>query len=496
MKEAKSSRRPPSSSCVFFVAALTRFAFLARSTASLRLELFTADASLRSVHTCEPTSVPRLLLVSETHPILNMTEHDAEEFRVAFEGQPYRAEADEIRMNDPARTGLYLGQIRRVLSDDAARLLGRYIATNDHLKALYLFSNVVVDSFFDELRGSRSLIHIDIGIRLSEQSVQSILPFLMNAPKLKGLRLNLESASLRPIVRALNGRNIEKLSLADGDIGDISAIGSCNLPHLECLVLARSGITSVPPLHGFPGLTRLSLYGNKIDNDGFARLNEYLASDSCQLDSLDLSETGMADEDISLITRALKHNRSLTKLRLSDNDCGETGYRSILKMVVDISSIKATLESNTFLYEIVLPKENDTRDESDSDADSDASEYHSRDGFEEIRNWIDTALNWNGFKKSPRERVIETHLDTRARRQLCEMQGVDYSYGSLFVEIPPCVLPELFATLWEHPEKMDPLRALVATVSSLTSLVDRRLMVETALERNRALIKQLNEMFK
>ena len=83
------------------------------------------------------------------------------------------------------------------------------------------------------------------------------------------------------------------------------------------------------------------------------------------------------------------------------------------------------------------------------------------------------------------------------RRQLCEIQGLDYSYDSLFAEIPHCILPELFATLHEDPgemdHEMDPLRALVATVSSWTSLVDRRLMAETTLEGNRAQVKQLNE---
>ncbi|EJK73568.1 hypothetical protein THAOC_04797, partial [Thalassiosira oceanica] len=43
------------------------------------------------------------------------------------------------------------------------------------------------------------------------------------------------------------------------------------------------------------------------------------------------------------------------------------------------------------------------------------------------------------------------------------------------------------------PDEMDPFRALVATVNDWTSLVDRRLMVQSALERNRALIKQLAE---
>ena len=431
-----------------------------------------------------------------------MTEHDAEEFlltfddeeefRMEFEGKPYRKEAGEIRMNDPARTSLHVGA--RQLSDDAARLLGGYIATNDHMKRFHISGRLVaIDSLFDGLRSSRSLNILAVEPRLSEQLVQSILPLLTNAPKLKELRLNLGSSSLRPIVRALNWRGIEKLVLMNGDIGDVSAIGSCNLPSLKHFRIEKNGITSVPPLHGFPKLTTLSLYGNKIDKEGFARLNAYLANDSCQLRSLNLGDTGMADEDISSITRALKHNRSVIGLQLNYNDCGDAGYRSILMMVLDISSIKATLASNTWLHEIGLPKENDDRNESNSDSDTDASVYYSRDGFEEIRDRIHTVLCWNRYEMSPKLRVKWTHLNTRARRQLCKMQGVDYSYDSLFAEIPPCILPELFAILWDDPEEMDPLRALVATVASWTSLVDSRLMVESTLERNRALVRRLNE---
>ena len=43
------------------------------------------------------------------------------------------------------------------------------------------------------------------------------------------------------------------------------------------------------------------------------------------------------------------------------------------------------------------------------------------------------------------------------------------------------------------PADMDPLLALVATVTSWTLLVDKRLMVKTTLERNRAQDKQLND---
>ena len=251
-------------------------------------------------------------------------------------------------------------------------------------------------------------------------------------------------------------------------------------------------MTSVPPLHGFPKMNRLILHGNKIDKEGFARLNEYLANGSCPLQHLNLAYTGMTDEDISSLAQALKFNRSVAHLYLSGNDCDEAGYRSILKMLIDISSIKATLESNTCLLGIVLPKENDYIYGSDSD--SDVSENNTRDGFEEIRRWIHLIVAvWNVEEKSPRERIKESQLNTRNRRRLCEMQGVDYSYSSIFAEIPTCILPELFASLWEDPDKMDPFRALVDTVSSWTSLVDRRLMVEATLERNRALVEQLSE---
>ena len=124
----------------------------------------------------------------------------------------------------------------------------------------------------------------------------------------------------------------------------------------------------------------------------------------------------MADEDISSLTRALEHNRSVEGLFLSDNDCGEAGYRSILKTIINISSIKATIQSNTCLRGIDLPKENNTRDEYDSD--SDESDYNARDGYEEIRDQIHSVLRWNRLEIIPRERIIQTHLNTRNHRML------------------------------------------------------------------------------
>ncbi|EJK61214.1 hypothetical protein THAOC_18338, partial [Thalassiosira oceanica] len=436
-----------------------------------------------------PPQIQELSGYSEIElPPSKMTEHDAEEFRLAFEELPHYDSFDQIRTNDPGMTSIHIDG--EDLSDNAARLLGRYIATNDHMREISMRD--VSDSLFERLRGSRSLTELIFDSMLSYQTAQSMVQFLMNAPKLNKLEFRRGSSYLRVIIRTLNGRrSIEKLSLDYCDPGSVSTIGSCILPNLKSLRLANSGMTSPPPLHGFPKLYALSLFGNKINKEGFARLNEYLASDSCQLQHLNLADTGMTDEDIQLLARALKSNRSVSHLNLYGNYCGEAGYRSILKTVLDMSSIKATLGSNTCLHEIVLPKENDYRYESESD--SDASEYNTRDGFEEIRNCIHLLTAFNSRGPSPKERVVQTHLKTQKRKILSANQGIDYSFGSLFAEIPTCVLPELFAILWQDPDEMDPFRALVATVNDWTSLVDRRLMVQSALERNRALIKQLAE---
>ena len=226
-----------------------------------------------------------------------------EEIRRTFDGQPFSNEADEIRTNDPRRTTLHLGfdfDFEEGISDDAARLLGRYITTNEHLTQLHIHNGFgAIDTLFEGLRGSRSLVKLAMYPALSEKSLQTMLPLLSWA------------------------RTIESLSLRGDAIRNISEIGSCNLPNLNHLCFETSGMTSVPSLHGFLELRTLSLSCNSIDRDGLTRLNAYLASDSCQICSLTMADTGMADEDISSLTQALKLNRSILGLYLSGNDCGK-----------------------------------------------------------------------------------------------------------------------------------------------------------------------------
>ena len=80
-----------------------------------------------------------------------------EEFRQAFKGAHWysRGEADQIRTNVPSRTSLHLclGVGGERLSDNAARLLGRYITTNDHMTHLYINGLDAVDALFEGLVG-------------------------------------------------------------------------------------------------------------------------------------------------------------------------------------------------------------------------------------------------------------------------------------------------------------------------------------------------------
>ncbi|EJK66848.1 hypothetical protein THAOC_12186, partial [Thalassiosira oceanica] len=164
-----------------------------------------------------PPQIQELSGYSEIElPPSKMTEDDAEEFRLAFEELPHYDSFDQIRTNDPGMTSIHIDG--EDLSDNAARLLGRYIATNDHMREISMRD--VSDSLFERLRGSRSLTELIFDSMLSYQTAQSMVQFLMNAPKLNKLEFRRGSSYLRVIIRTLNGRrSIEKLSLDYCDPG-------------------------------------------------------------------------------------------------------------------------------------------------------------------------------------------------------------------------------------------------------------------------------------
>ena len=70
--------------------------------------------------------------------------------------------------------------------------------------------------------------------------------------------------------------------------------------------------------------------------------------------------------------------------------------------------------------------------------------------MKELKGHIDRATKVNKGNEgnshaAGRAKVIDTQLNSQKRKELCRLQGIDYSYGILFAEIEPILLPETLA---------------------------------------------------
>ena len=68
-------------------------------------------------------------------------------------------------------------------------------------------------------------------------------------------------------------------------------------------------------------------------------------------------------------------------------------------------------------------------------------------------------------------KVIETQLDSQKRSNLCRLQGVD---RSLYSEIDPLHLPEIFSLVGQHHGQKELFLALKSSVAGLISTVNKK----------------------
>eukprot|EP00986_Skeletonema_menzelii_P020827 scaffold32387_cov303-Skeletonema_menzelii.AAC.1 len=163
---------------------------------------------------------------------------------------------------------------------------------------------------------------------LSSAAVQSMVPFLQNANNLIELNLqgnNLQSEGFNRIFQALRDSPIETL---------------------DC---CRCGIESIEidSEHVPEHLKLLNLRGNIINVDGCRGLATLLQGGNATLKFLYLTKNQIGDEGVAILVNVLQNNTSLTTLDLTLNDgISLDGQTMLLKLVNDISSVKATLRSN------------------------------------------------------------------------------------------------------------------------------------------------------
>ena len=346
----------------------------------------------------------------------------------------------------------------------AWKLLGRYIANNTHLTILDLrhcrISNEKVALLFGELVGSGSLESVDLdNNEFGIEGLRHMLPFLMNSPKLEDLHFrrnnNFDTECFEVLVSTLYrvSSKLKHLSISYCNITDISALESYNLPDLQKLVLSS----------------------NSIGREGCISLANILQNEGSTLTDLFLDNTGMGDEEAELLATSLKHNTKLEILSITNNNITERGKGAFLKLLVDASSIENVFNSNHTLISLTL-----------IDLTLDVLGITRND---ETDRHIKSALNMNetnrNYEATGRAKVITYQLNSQNRKDVCHLQGVEYSsIGNLFADIEPTLLPRILALIGRECGQSEFYTSLTPMVPDLMSYIDRRALIDDIIAKN------------
>ena len=412
-------------------------------------------------------------------------EEEERQFEAAFGNTQLGIRVNRIRNNDPDLHTLHLDRRDAyVLSDPAWELLGQYIANNNYLKSIYIYSSLCdskASILFNALAGgncsSLKIIHLsenNFGIA----GVRSMVHFLQNYRNLSNINLstnnNIDTAAFELLIRAIHGSPIKKLSLDGCSINDVSALGNSSLPLLQSLHLEENNIQSISALENYTQLQTLNLSGNNIGIDGCRTLSHLLQNEDSSLHTLDLNNIKIDGEGAEIIANSLKHNTKLESLDLDGNSkITERGFKAFLKILTDVSSIENTYNSNHTLTELFL-----SSDDVDDDVD------------DNIRWHIDNMLE-NSGNNPGRRKVIDYQLNTTDRTELANLQGITCTNNSVYAQIDPVALPDVLSLVGRQCSQNDLYCALVATASDLTSLVNKPVAIKEKIEKKKERIAHL-----
>ena len=90
-----------------------------------------------------------------------------------------------------------------------------------------------------------------------------------------------------------------------------------------------------------------------------------------------------------------------------------------------------------------------------------------------------------------RAKVIATQLNSVKREEICGLQGIDYSFSSLFGCVEPILLPNILALTCREHGQNELYRMLLVTAPDLTSLLNRTLMMKDAVAEKSSQIADL-----
>ncbi len=351
-----------------------------------------------------------------------------------------------IKENDPDMValewdGMADDDILNNTTDEEWEELGRDISNNTHLLYVTLYDALNdrrMSLLFRGLTASISIERMSLYRNgLSAVGIQSMVPFLQNATSLLHLDLNdnnIQSEGFNKLLRALSDSQILRLRCSGCSIESIE-IDSENKPkHLKELYLER----------------------NHINADGCRGLAKLLVGGDSTLTHLYLRHNKIDDEGVGILADVLQSNTSLKKLNLLRNDDISThGQIMLLKLVNNISSFEATLQSNHTLERISVDP------------------LLTVTGID-IEAHIHTATTINREEDNPaaaaRAKIRKTQLHSGVRAELAELQGEGLS---LYSEINPLHLPEVLSLVSRHHDQGELYMALRSSIAGVISSVNR-----------------------
>ena len=354
-----------------------------------------------------------------------------------------------MRDNDPTVTRLVAdGSFAFIqdMTDDGWEQFGRDVSNSNHLDDLQ-FTQCLDDhnmSFlFRGLTRSSSIETFSAaGNEFGFNGVQSMVPFLQNANNLVDLDINYNDITSE-------GFNLLFRALRDSPIKGLHAC-HCGLDSIK-----------IDDAYVPNNLLSLFLFGNNINADGCRQIAKLLQRENATLKELLLGHNKIDDEGISIIANALRTNTSLTMMNLNKNErITIEGMKLLLKLLNDISSIKATLQSNHTLQGIIC-------DDS----------FEGTDVVRKLKRILQ--INKNG---AGREKVICTQLDSKLRAEMCSLQGLEHS-GKPLTEIGPLLLPEVLEIVGKHHGLSGFYESFRTSVADLLTTINREVWLQQEIEK-------------
>ncbi len=389
-----------------------------------------------------------------------------------------------IRENDPATKDVELfvdggdrddNYIQNMTLDNWEEL-GRDISNNTHLEELSLRDCTLDDQKISSLfRGLTHSITMEMlwlyNNQLSMVGVRSMVPFLESTNNIRHLDLDdnfIGSEGFNTLLGALRDSPIEGMHCCGCGVVSIE-IDNENVPKQ---------------------LKKLWLRRNFIIADGCRGLAKLLQRTDSTLTLLDVEDNKIDDDGVEILVDALRNNTSLKEFKITENDgISDQGECMLLKLVNDVSSIQATLQSNHTLRHMYVFM-NDI-----CDPDNEAFDANNK-----FQRHIDKAIALNWLHKSTeavgRAKVIETQLNSCVRAVLAELQGADHS---VYSTIDPLLLPEVLSLIYRkhwrrefHLALSSSIMALLSTVNVKVCIQQERAHHEAKIAEHAAIIAELD----